>query len=285
MALRIFTNLPSLNSQRHLELNRLELGIRITRIASGIRLTKSSDDSAALSISESLRSDVAALKQGARNLNDGLAMINTSEGALAESSSILIRLRELASQAATGTIGQTERTTLNLEFLALIKEMDRISATTEFNGQKLVDGSLAANVGANATLVLQVGINSEEANRINLNQELNLTEVSSRALGLDDERISTEAGALRAMDALSSAVDELISIRGRVGAVQNRLARAINLLNDTIEGLTQAVSTIRDADLAEEIAALTKGQILVQAAAAMVGQANLIPQSVLTLLQ
>lgn len=285
MSLKIYTNLSSLNSQRHLELSRLQMGTSITRISSGIRLTKAGDDSAAMSISESLRSDVQALKQGSRNLNDGIAMISTAEGGLAEVSSILIRLRELASQSATGTIGQTERTTLNLEFNALIKEMDRISQTTEFNGQKLMDGSLASNVSAKNTLVLQIGLDASKDNRINLNQELDLTAVNSKALGLDDESITTEAGSLQAMDALASSVDKLIAIRGRVGAVQNRLQRASNQLGDTIENLTAAVSTIRDADLASEVTTLTRNQILVQASSAMIGQANLIPQSVLTLLQ
>lgn len=283
MPLRIFTNLSSLNSQRVLELNRSQLGSSIERIASGIRVNRSSDDGAAMSISESLRSDVQALKQGSRNLNDGVALINAAEGALNEQASMLIRLRELASQAATGTIGQTERATLQLEFSALRSEFDRISNTVEFNGQKLIDGSLSANAGTNT--ILQIGVNSEDANRINLNQELNLTQVSSSALNFDNSSVSNQDQALSAMDSLTEAIDDLIDIRGRVGAVQNRLKRAFNQLQQSIQGLTQAVSTIRDADLAEEFADLTKNQILVQSAAAMVGQANLIPQAVLTLLQ
>ncbi|NIQ01947.1 MAG: flagellin FliC, partial [Nitrospinaceae bacterium] len=125
MPLQIFTNISSLNSQRVLEKNRSQLGTSISRIASGIRITKSADDAAGMAISESLRSDVTALKQGARNLNDGIAMVNTAEGGLSELAGILIRLRELASQAATGTIGQTERETIQLEFEALQSEIDR----------------------------------------------------------------------------------------------------------------------------------------------------------------
>ncbi|KMP12665.1 flagellin [Candidatus Nitromaritima sp. SCGC AAA799-A02] len=283
MALRIFTNLSSLNSQRALEVNRSLLGSSIEKIASGIRVSRSSDDGAAMSISESLRSDVQALKQGSRNLNDGIAMVNTADGALNEQASILIRLRELSSQAATGTIGDTERATLNLEFSALRAEFDRIATTTEFNGRALVDGTLSAN--SSTTTILQIGANSDDANRINLNQELNLTEVTSRTLNFKSSNITTETDALTAMDNLTDAIDELIAIRGRVGSVQNRLTRAFNNLQRSIEGLTQAVSTVREADLAEEFAELTKNQVLVQASAAMIGQANLIPQSVLTLLQ
>lgn len=283
MALRIFTNISSLNAQRALEISRSLLGSSIERIASGIRVNRSSDDGAAMSISESLRSDVVALKQGSRNLNDGIAMINTADGALSVQAGILIRLRELSSQSATGTIGDTERATMNLEFSALRAEFDRIAATTEFNDRKLVDGTLSAS--SKKTTVLQIGLNSDEANRINLNQELNLTAVTSSALQFKTRNILSEQSALTAMDAITSAIDDLINIRGRVGAVQNRLQRAFSVLQSSIEGLTKSVSIIRDADLAEEFAELTQNQILVQVGAAMIGQANLIPQSVLTLLQ
>ncbi len=269
MALRIFTNLSSLNSQRALEINRSLLGSSIERIASGIRVNRASD--------------VAALKQCSRNLNDGIAMVNLADGALGEQASILIRLRELSSQAATGTIGDTERATLNLEFSALRAEFDRIAATTEFNGRRLVDGTMSAN--SSTTTILQIGIDSNDANRINLNQELNLTEVTSSSLNFRTSSITSENEALLAMDSLTEAIDDLIDIRGRVGSVQNRLKRSFNNLQASIEGLTKSVSTIRDADLAEEFATLTQNQILVQAGSAMIGQANLIPQGVLTLLQ
>ncbi len=282
MPLQIFTNISSLNSQRVLEKNRSQLGTSISRIASGIRITKSADDAAGMAISESLRSDVTALKQGARNLNDGIAMVNTAEGGLSELAGILIRLRELASQAATGTIGQTERETIQLEFEALQSEIDRISETAEFNGQKLIDGSLSAT--SDQQVVLQVGVDSSVDNRININQEVNLTAVDTAGLGLEDESVRTIEDALNAMGSLTKALDQLNKIRGRLGAAQNRFVRALNNQNTSIEGLTRAVSTIRDADLASELTDLTKNQILVQAGAAMVGQSNLTPQSVLTLL-
>jgi len=282
MPLRIFTNISSLNSQRVLDINNNMLGRSISRIASGIRIQRAADDAAGLAITESLRADTRVLRQGSRNLNDGISLINTAEGALGEQGSILIRLRELASQAATGTIGQVERETINLEFSALRTELDRIGVTTEFSGQKLLDGSLAA--GAPEELVLQVGVDSNINNRINLNQELDITSTSSSSLGFASENISTVAGALSAMDALTSAIEQLITVRARVGAGQQSLDRALNTLNISIENLTSAVSTIRDADLAAEITDLTKNQILVQSGAAMVSQANLNPQSVLTLL-
>ena len=139
MPVRIFNNIPSLNAQRILGINNDRLAKSVERIASGIRVNRGADDAAGLAISEALRSDIRALRQAVRNANDGISLINVAEGALNEQSGILIRLRELASQAATGTVGSTERQTIQLEFSALSNELDRIAATTEFNGQGLVD--------------------------------------------------------------------------------------------------------------------------------------------------
>ncbi|MCH8312102.1 MAG: flagellin FliC [Nitrospinae bacterium] len=283
MALTIFSNISSLNAQRYLETNRNLLSASIARVASGIRINSSSDDVAGLAISEALYSDVQTLKQGARNLNDGIALINTIDGALNEQASILIRLRELATQSATGTIGETERKTIQLEFDALRKELNRIAANTEFNGQKLIDGSLAAS--STDSIILQIGLDSSSDSRIDLNEVLNITAVTSQALDFDNESVLTSGDALAAIGKLNIALEEMNQIRGRVGANQNQLVRALNNLNVSIEGLTTALTTIRDADLALELAELTKNQILVQAGAAMIGQANLTPQGALTLLE
>ena len=283
MALRIFTNLSSLNSQRAMSINSARLGSSLERIATGIRLQRSGDDIAAMSVSEALRGDVTALKQGAKNLNDGISMIQTADGAISEQSGILIRLREITSQSATGTIGNTERATLQLEFSALRSEFDRIANTTEFNGRKLLDGSLAAS--SSDTTVLQLGLDSSKNNRLDLNQKINLTAVTSSALGFSTDSIATGTGAVTAMDNLTTAIDKLASIRGRIGAAQEALDYSKAALDSSVENLNGAVSSLRDADFAEEFASMTKNQILVQGAAAMIGQANLIPQSVLTLLQ
>ena len=283
MALRIFTNLSSLNSQRAMSINNARLGSSLERIATGIRLQRSGDDIGAMSVSEALRGDVRALKQGAKNLNDGISMIQTADGALNEQSSILIRLREITAQSATGTIGDTERVSLQLEFSALRSEFDRIANTTEFNSRKLLDGSLAAS--SSDTTVLQLGLDSSDNNRFDLNQKINLTAITSSALGFSTDSISTNTGALRAMAHLATAIDKLATIRGRVGSAQETLDYSKAALDANVENLTGAISTMRDADFAEEFASMTKNQILVQGAASMIGQANLIPQSVLTLLQ
>jgi len=285
MAIRIFQNIPSINAQRLLGINNDRLAQSVERIASGIRINRGADDAAGLAISEALRSDIRALRQAVRNANDGISLINVAEGALNEQSGIMIRLRELASQAATGTVGPTERQTIQLEFDALRREIDRIAATTEFNGQKLVDGSLSSAVPLASQILVQIGIDASPESRINLNQEVNLQAITSTSLGLDLLSVTTADAALTALDSLNASISVVTAGRGKVGAVQNRLVRTIANLSISVENLTAAESAIRDADIAEEIALLTRNQILVQASTNMVGQANLIPQSVLQLLQ
>ncbi|MBI4384869.1 MAG: flagellin FliC [Nitrospinae bacterium] len=298
MPVRIFNNIPSLNAQRILGINNERLSQSIERISSGIRINRGADDAAGLAISESLRSDTRALRQAVRNANDGISLINVTEGALNEQSGILIRLRELSSQAATGTVGSTERQTIQLEFTALRNEIDRIAATTEFNGQKLIDGSLASSVASVSHILIQVGIDNSANSRIDLNTQVNLTAITSTALTtttslstitagtkLADLSVTTSAAALTALESINEFISQVTAGRGKVGAVQNRLVRTIANLSITIENLSSAESAIRDADIAEEVAFLTRNQILVQAATAMVGQANLLPQSVLQLLR
>jgi len=284
MPVRIFNNIPSLNAQRLLGINNDRLAVSVERISSGLRINRAADDAAGLAISEALRSDIRALRQAVRNANDGISLINVTEGALNEQSSILIRLRELSSQASTGTVGSTERQTIQLEFDALRLEIDRIANTTAFNGQKLVDGSLASTASSSSHILIQVGLDSGVDSRINLNTQVNLTAVNASSLLIAELSLTTAAGALTALDVINNAISTITQSRGKVGAVQNRLVRTISNLSISVENLQAAESSIRDADIAEEVAVLTRNQILVQAATAMVGQANLIPQSVLQLL-
>jgi len=285
MAVRIFNNIPSLNAQRILGINNSRLAQSVERISSGIRINRGSDDAAGLAISEGLRSDIRALRQAVRNANDGVSLINVTEGALNEQSGILIRLRELASQAATGTVGSTERATIQLEFSALRNELDRIAQTTEFNGQKLIEGSLASSVASTSHILIQVGLDSSSHSRINLNSEVNLEAITSTGLSIHQLSVTAADAALTALEQVDTAIGQITKGRGKIGAVQNRLIRTISTISIAVENLSAAESAIRDADIAEEVALLTRNQILVQAATAMVGQANLIPQSVLQLLQ
>ena len=285
MAVRIFNNIPSLNAQRILGINNGRLAQSVERISSGIRINRGSDDAAGLAISEGLRSDIRALRQAVRNANDGVSLINVTEGALNEQSGILIRLRELASQAATGTVGSTERATIQLEFTALRNELDRISQTTEFNGQKLIEGSLASSATSANHILIQVGLDSTSHSRINLNTEVDLEAITSTGLSIHELSVTSADAALTALEQVNTSIGTLTAGRGKIGAVQNRLIRTISTISIAVENLSAAESAIRDADIAEEVALLTRNQILVQAATAMVGQANLIPQSVLQLLQ
>ncbi len=282
MALSIFSNLSSNNSQRVLTNNQTRLAETLERVASGLRIRSAFDDGGGLAVTEGIRSDVLALRQGSRNTEDGVSMLKTAEGALNEISGILIRLRELSTQAATGEITQTQRDSLQIEFSSLLKEVDRIANVTEFNGQKLTDGSLAQ--GAANEIVLQTGVDATLDSRFNVNNEVDLTAADSAGLGLASTSISNVTKALTAMDDLSSAIRDLIRIRGRVGAAHNELTRSTRTQARTAEHLTSAVSTIRDADMAEELAKLTRTQLLVQASSAMLGQSNLLPQNALTLL-
>jgi flagellin len=282
MSLRVFTNTISLNAQRAMSVSSAKMESTLERVASGIRLQRSSDNNGAFHQTETLRGDVSTLRQGAKNLNDGISMIRTAEGALNEQMSILMRLREITTQSMNGTNGNTERATQNLEFSALRAEFDRITENTEFNHQKLLDGSLASS--ASKAVTLQIGLDSGDDSRFNLNQDMNLTAMTSSALNFSTSNISTVNAAATALDDVNSALEKTSDIRGRVGIVLERMDFAKSNLNNSIEKITSTISSIRDADFAHEFANLTTHQILVQGASAMVGQANLIPQSVLTLL-
>ena len=285
MPIRIFNNTASVNAQNLLGQNNNRLSHSVERISSGLRINKAADDAAGLAISEGLRSDIRTLRQAVRNSNDGVSLINIAEGALNEQGGMLIRLRELASQAATGTTGSTERATIQLEFNALRNEIDRITHTTRFNDQNLIDGSLASSVSSANQIFIQVGMDNNANSRINLNEQLDLKAITVSALNIDSLSVTGASGALDALEAINTAIGSVTAIRGQVGSVQNRLVRTISNLNISVENLQAAESQIRDADIAEEVALLTRNQIMVQASTAMVGQANLIPQSVLQLLQ
>ena len=282
LALRIFNNLVSYSAQRLLGENNNKLSQVFSRISSGQRIQKSSDDSAGLMTSEALRSDVRTLRQGVRNLNEGISLLSIVDGAINEEISIIIRMRELSQQSATGTIGATERQSTNLEFDAMRTELNRISKTTEYNGIKLLDGSLSS--AASEHISIQFGLDSKADNNFNINRAVNVTSLTALNLNLNALSIATQDGAVKANEALQVTMDNLNKIRGRLGSTQNTLERSLNNTLTTAENLTAAGSTISDADMASEFAHLTKQQILVQSSSSMIGQANLFPQGVIQLL-
>jgi flagellin len=288
MAVRIFNNLASLNAQRHLGINNQRLAQSIERVSSGLRINSASDDAAGLAISEKMRSDIRVLQQGLRNLNDGLSLVNVAEASLNEVSDMIIRMRELAAQAASGTIGDPERALLQVEVAQMIAEIDRVSAAAEFNGQLLFAGAL--DPASLTPVIISFGLDATANSQLDLNVTLNLANagvVNATFFGVNAIDISTAAGAqaaLTTLDTPGTGIDLVVSTRASFAAVQNRMTRIISTQAITVENLIAAESQIRDADIAAEIALLTRNQILVESATAMVGQANLIPQSVLQLL-
>lgn len=280
MGLRVNTNVASLNAQRHLydTTNRFQKSME--RLSSGLRINRSGDDAAGLAISESLKSDIRALQQASRNAADGISLVQTAEGSLDEVNSILLRLRELAQQAATETLGREERDYLNNEFQALLDEIDRISLTAEFNGIKLLDGTAE-------TLDVQVGIGTDAATSavsIDLTQAMSSSALDLTAGALVITGTNGEAARL-AIGAITAATGIVSSMRATFGAAQNRFETSIRNIGMTAENLAAANSRIRDVDVALETSNMTSLQILQQAGVSILAQANVTSQLALNLLQ
>ncbi|MEW6272853.1 MAG: flagellin, partial [Thermodesulfobacteriota bacterium] len=262
MALNIFTNVPSLSAQRHLESSSNALNRSLERLASGLRINSASDDAAGLAIADKLRADVRIASQAIRNANDGISAISIGEKALGKVGEILTRLSELASESATGLISDTQRSAIQAEFTALVSEVDRISNTTTFNGVNLLSGG--------TTVDLQVGLDGTANSRISFST----VNGSSSAIGLSNVAVSTAAAAQSALGAITGAIATVAQTRGTLGAVESRLNTAIQNLRVARENFSAAESRIRDADVAEETANLTRTTILQQAGVAILAQAN-----------
>jgi flagellin len=275
MGLRVNTNVFSLNAQRNLVNVTDRLAGNFARLSSGLRIASASDDAAGLGISERMRAQIRSLDQAARNAQDGFSLVQTAEGSLGEQSSNLVRMRELAIQSANGTLNDGDRAVIDTEFQALIEEIDRVANQTTFNGVTLFDGSTA-------TLDLQVG--SETGEIITLTLE----DVTSDGLGLTGSGVTFDltsvSNASAALAVIDSAVDDVSSFRGALGASQNRLQSTFRSIQSRSENLSAAESRIRDVDVAKETADLTRNSILQQAALSVLGQANVQPQLALSLL-
>jgi len=274
MGLRVNTNISSIASQRQLSRVTERLNGNYQRLASGSRIASAADDPAGLGISERMRSKLRSLGVAQRNGRDGISMIQTAEGALHETNTSLIRMRELAVQAANGTLNTADRLTLNVEFSALITEIDRLADATTFNGVDLLN--------QNATSVdIQIGTESTESILVGL------VDTSATTLGLtttnfDIINVTNARGSLGIID---SAINDITTARGNLGATENRLESAVRSLQNAELNLAAAESRIRDVDIASETADLTRNTILQQAAVSVLSQANLQPQIALSLLQ
>src|SRR5689334_12053707 len=266
MGLRVNTNIASLNSQRHLRGTRLNLDKSLERLSSGSRINSAGDDAAGLAISENLKAQIRGMRQAKRNAMDGISLIQVSEGGLNEIGNILVRLRELAIQAASDTIGDTERSFADREYQSLKQEIDRIANVTQFNGTPLLNGK-------SGIFEIQVGThNNPILDRVVYNGER--SDASLDALKLGGESVATKQGSQLSLAVVDDALIRVNSIRADLGAMQNRLQSTINNLAITDENLSAANSRIRDADMAEEVSEMTKNNILMQSGISVLAQAN-----------
>ena len=268
--MRINTNTAAMNTYSRLTSANGARANSMAKLSSGQRINKAGDDAAGLSISEKMKNQISGLKQATRNAQDGISLIQTAEGALNETHSILNRMRDLSVQASNGTNATEDLTAIKAETDELIAEIDNIAGTTQFNNTTLLDGSGVQG------LTLQIGANAGQT------ESLTIADMSASGLGLDAIDASTDAEA--AITALDGAIGTVSTQRSELGAKQNRLEHTINNLTTTSENLTEANSRIRDVDMAEEMMDFTKSNILSQASTAMLAQANQMPQGVLQLL-
>lgn len=266
MGLRIATNVQSISAQRNLGINNAAQKDSLEKLSSGTRINRAADDAAGLAISEKMRASIRTVRQDVRNANDGISMIQTAEGGMNEVGNILIRFRELSTQAATDTLSDTERGFIDKEVQQLSQEVNRIANATEFNGHKLLNGS-------GETLDIQIGMNNDpELDRFKFDPQH--TNVSLDKLGLSGISTVDKASAQDNLGKVDSAIKILSENRAELGALQNRLASSVNSLNVYDENMSAARSRIYDVDMASETAELTKENILSQAGTSVLSQAN-----------
>jgi flagellin len=264
--MRVNTNIASVNAQRNLYANDRNINANFEKMASGSRINKAADDAAGLAISENLKAQIRSSVQASRNANDGISLVQTAEGGLNELGNIIVRMRELGVQAASDTVGDTERGFIDMEVQQLKSEFQRISDSTKWGQTKLLDGSTP-------DFSFQVGINnSEEEDRIKFDSSSNVATLD--ALGLSDVDFASKEGAQGALETLDTAQVGVNRIRSSLGALQNRLVSTVQSLGIQHETLSASNSRIRDADVADVTADLTKNQILMQANTATLAQAN-----------
>lgn len=275
-ALAIMTNSGSLTAQNNLMKTTTAMNKSIGRLSSGLRVTSAADDAAGLAVSENMRAQLKGFQQASRNANDGIAIVQTAEAAYQSISDTLVRMRELAVEAANDSISDTERGFLDEEFQALNTEIDRIANVTEFNGINLLDGT----AGAGGTLTFQVGTRNSANDQITVS----LDAQEATDLGVDGSAVDVISNAQAAISEIDTALESLNTDRAGLGATINSLSLSVNNLSATIENYGNAVGNIRDTDIGAESAEFSKAQVLQQAGVAMLSQANALPNLALRLL-
>ena len=276
MGLQVTTNVASINAQQQLSRSQRAIDKSYSQLASGSRITKAADDAAGLSISETLKSTIRGYTQAQRNANDGISMVQVAEGGLGEISNILTRLRELGVQAASDTVGNTERGFINKEVQQLIAEVDRIAAGTRFGKVNLLDGS-----GDMFSFQVDIG-NDDFVDRIEFDSSQQVATTSE--LGVDGFDFSDKSDAQAALDVLEDAQRQVNGYRANLGAIQNRLFSTTENLGVAIENFSAANSRIRDADVAQSSSELTRNNILLNASIGVLSQANQTPAMALKLI-
>ena len=296
MALTINNNLMAMNAARNLSAHYDRLSTSTQRLSSGLRINSSADDAAGLAIRELMRADIAALNQGVRNANDAISLIQTADGALGVIDEKLIRMKELAEQAATGTYNSDQRLMIESEYQAMASEITRIANATDFNGVYLLNGNLSGDThdGNDLTSTGKMKIHFGTANDSAEDYYyIQIGTATASALGVGNQAatnmkaytVSTQAAAQRALEGLNSAIISKDKVRASLGAMQNRLENTISNLQIQAENMQSAESRISDVDVATEMTEFVRNQVLTQAAVAMLSQANSLPQMALTLMR
>jgi len=268
--LAIKNNLMAANAARYLGQSYDALATSVERLSSGLRINSASDDAAGMAVRELMRADIAVLEQGARNAQDGVSMLQTMEGAMQTMDTLLVRMQQLAEQAATGSYSSAQRTIMDSEFSQMAAEIERIATSTDFNGIKMLDNS--------ATVSIHFGGATDKI-------DVQGSKMTKAGLGLSGLSVTTAASARAALTTLDSAITIKDTARAKFGYTINRLESTGDVLGIQTENLSTAESRISDVDVATEMATLTRNQVLAQAGTSMLSQANSIPQMALTLLQ
>ncbi|MCY4643405.1 MAG: flagellin [Bacteriovoracales bacterium] len=276
MALKIATNVISQQVQNSLSSSTKRSGEALQKLSSGSRINKAGDDAAGLAIVQRLRATTKSLAQATRNANDGISYIQTAEGALNETSNIVIRLRELAIQASSDTIGDNERALLDQERIQLVEEIDRIAHSTEFNGSELINGQ------GKESLSFHIGYKAGDENKIVYNA--GHTDATTSSLGIDSLDISNQQDAESGIERLDEAIDHISGFRANLGSLQSRLQSTINNLHVQRISQDSARSAIQDTDVAEQASQLARLDVIKQAGIASLASANSLPNSALRLL-
>lgn len=273
--MRINTNVSAMTTLRYLNEATDAKSSSLTKLSSGSRINSASDDAAGLAVSEKMKAQIGGIEQAENNAQDGVSLVQTAEGAMSETQSILDRMRDLAVESANGTLTTSDRESINDEFSQLTSEINRLSNSTTFNTQNLISGT------ATNSFTFQIGANTTADDRITVT----ISAMGTTALGINSVSILSAGDAVKAISAIDHALTTVSGARATLGAVENRLSYAISNLETSDENTSEANSRIRDVDMAQEMTEYTKENILTQAATTMLSQANSMPSTALTLLQ